>query len=72
MPDKPEYPFDRVPKLAFMFMTRGPLPFLPLWERFFRGQDENKYSIYVHSNPGVRLDYENSSVFYQRQIPSQV
>ncbi|KAL7583672.1 hypothetical protein Lser_V15G46248 [Lactuca serriola] len=71
VPDKPEYPFDRVPKLAFMFMTRGPLPFLPLWERFFRGQDENKYSIYVHSNPGVRLDFENSSVFYQRQIPSK-
>ncbi|KAI3497535.1 hypothetical protein L1887_40222 [Cichorium endivia] len=71
VPDKPEYPFDRVPKVAFMFLTRGPLPFLPLWERFFGGQDVDKYSIYVHTNPGVRLNLENTSVFYQRQIPSQ-
>ena len=31
------YPFRRVPKLAFMFLTRGPLPLAPLWECFFRG-----------------------------------
>lgn len=72
VPDKPEYPFERVPKVAFMFLTRGPLPFMPLWERFFRGQDENKYSIYVHTNPGVHLNFSKSSVFYNRQIPSQV
>ncbi|KAI3755065.1 hypothetical protein L1987_54858 [Smallanthus sonchifolius] len=71
VPDKREYPFERVPKVAFMFLTRGPLPFLMFWERFFRGQDGNKYSIYVHSNPGVPLSFPNSSVFYQRQIPSQ-
>ncbi|KVH87729.1 Glycosyl transferase, family 14 [Cynara cardunculus var. scolymus] len=71
VPNKPEYPFDRVPKVAFMFLTRGPLPLMMLWERFFRGQDENKYSIYVHTNPGVHLNVTNSSVFYNRQIPSQ-
>ncbi|KAM0036355.1 putative glycosyl transferase, family 14 [Helianthus debilis subsp. tardiflorus] len=71
VPDKPEYPFERVPKVAFMFMTRGPLPFLLFWERFFRSQDVNKYSIYVHTNPGVHLKFSNSSVFYNRQIPSQ-
>ncbi|KAK9077020.1 hypothetical protein SSX86_005355 [Deinandra increscens subsp. villosa] len=71
VPDKPEYPFRRVPKVAFMFLTRGPLPFRLLWERFFRGQDVNKYSIYVHSNPGVELVFPNSSVFYGRRIPSQ-
>ncbi|XP_076910489.1 glycosyltransferase BC10-like [Bidens hawaiensis] len=71
VPDKPEYPFERVPKVAFMFLTRGPLPFMPLWERFFRGQDENKYSIYVHTNPGVHFNISKSSVFYNRQIPSQ-
>ncbi|KAL8264925.1 hypothetical protein R6Q59_023055 [Mikania micrantha] len=71
VPEKPEYPFERVPKVAFMFLTRGPIPFLPFWERFFRGQDVNKYSIYVHMNPGVQLKFPNSSVFYKRQIPSQ-
>ncbi|GKC78341.1 glycosyl transferase, family 14 protein [Tanacetum coccineum] len=71
VPNKAEYPFERVPKVAFMFMTRGPLPFLKLWERFFKGQDVNKYSIYVHTNPGVRMNFSNSSVFYNRVIPSQ-
>nr|CAB3493365.1 unnamed protein product [Digitaria exilis] len=33
------YPFRRVPKVAFMFLTRGPLPLAPLWERFFRGHE---------------------------------
>ncbi|PWA48195.1 core-2/I-branching beta-1,6-N-acetylglucosaminyltransferase family protein [Artemisia annua] len=71
VPNKAEYPFERVPKVAFMFMTRGPLPFLKLWERFFKGQDVNKYSIYVHTNPGVRVNFSNYSVFYNRLIPSQ-
>uniref|UniRef100_A0A7N0SWG9 Core-2/I-branching beta-1,6-N-acetylglucosaminyltransferase family protein n=1 Tax=Kalanchoe fedtschenkoi TaxID=63787 RepID=A0A7N0SWG9_KALFE len=65
------YPFARVPKVAFMFLTRGPLPLLPLWERFFEGQDRNLYTIYVHANPGFDLNVSSSSVFYGRQIPSQ-
>lgn len=71
VPKKEEFPFHRVPKVAFMFLTRGPLPLLPLWERFFKGQDEMKYSIYVHAQPGFQLNVTNSSVFYGRQIPSQ-
>lgn len=64
------YPYRRVAKMAFMFLTRGPLPLSPLWERFFRG-NEGLYSIYIHSSPGYELDYSRSSVFYGRQIPSQ-
>ncbi|KAI3752634.1 hypothetical protein L2E82_24669 [Cichorium intybus] len=71
VPEKAQYPFDRMPKLAFMFLTRGPLPFMPLWERFFKGQDVKKYTIYVHTNPEFELGVSNSSVFYNRQIPSQ-
>ncbi|KAI3770437.1 hypothetical protein L6452_01570 [Arctium lappa] len=71
VPEKAHYPFDRMPKIAFMFLTRGPLPLLPLWERFFKGQDKRKYSVYVHTNPDFKLDVSNSSVFYNRQIPSQ-
>lgn len=65
------YPCDRVPRVAFMFLTRGPLPMLPLWERFFKGH-EKLFSIYVHARPGYELNVSNTSAFYGRQIPSQV
>ncbi|KAK1360360.1 Core-2/I-branching beta-1,6-N-acetylglucosaminyltransferase family protein [Heracleum sosnowskyi] len=71
VPSKTEYPYVRKPKVAFMFLTRGPLPFLPLWERFFTGQSREMYSIYVHAVPGFELDVTNTSAFYRRQIPSQ-
>ncbi|XP_028762865.1 glycosyltransferase BC10-like [Neltuma alba] len=70
VPMKEEYPYTRIPKLAFMFLTRGPLPLLPLWERFFQGHEE-LFNIYVHAPPGYTLNVSNSSVFYGRQIPSQ-
>ncbi|KAA8540315.1 hypothetical protein F0562_024122 [Nyssa sinensis] len=66
-----DYPFIRTPKMAFMFLTRGPLPLAPLWEKFFKGH-EGLYSIYIHSLPSYDANFPPSSVFYQRQIPSQV
>ncbi|KAF8051033.1 hypothetical protein N665_1813s0002 [Sinapis alba] len=69
-PRRNVYPFKRVPKLAFMFLTKGPLPFAPLWEMFFKGH-KGLYSIYVHALPDYRSDFERSSVFYRRYIPSQ-
>ncbi|XP_051151659.1 glycosyltransferase BC10-like isoform X2 [Andrographis paniculata] len=66
-----QYPFKRVPKIAFMFLTKGPLPLAPLWERFFKGH-EGLYSIYIHSLPSFEAKFSTSSVFYRRQIPSQV
>ncbi|BAF14261.1 glycosyltransferase BC10-like [Oryza sativa Japonica Group] len=64
-----EYPYQRVPKVAFLFLTRGPLPFAPLWERFFHGH-EGLYSVYVHALPEYRLNVSSSSPFHGRQIPS--
>ncbi|GMQ03615.1 hypothetical protein CsSME_00049360 [Camellia sinensis var. sinensis] len=66
-----KYPFKRVPKIAFMFLTKGPLPLAHLWERFLKGHEE-LYSIYIHSLPSFQVDFPSSSVFYKRQIPSQV
>ncbi|KAL7166423.1 hypothetical protein ACSBR2_037158 [Camellia fascicularis] len=66
-----KYPFERVPKIAFMFLTKGPLPLAPLWERFLKGH-EGLYSIYIHSLPSFQVDFPSSSVFYGRQIPSQL
>ncbi|KAK6919752.1 Glycosyl transferase, family 14 [Dillenia turbinata] len=70
VPQIKDYPFERTPKIAFMFLTRGPLPMAPLWERFFKGY-EGLYSIYVHSLPSYVADFPPSSAFYGRQIPSQ-
>lgn len=66
-----KYPFKRTPKIAFMFLTRGPLPLAPLWDRFFEG-NERLYSIYIHSSPSYEPEFEPYSPFYGRQIPSQV
>ncbi|CAM8948581.1 unnamed protein product [Rhodiola kirilowii] len=66
-----DYRFARIPKIAFMFLTKGQLPLAPLWERFCAGHEE-LYSIYVHPVPGYVGNYSSSSVFYHRQIPSQV
>ena len=71
VPIKEQFPYKRVPKVAFMFLTRGPLPMLPLWERFFYGH-EKLFSVYVHALPGYELNVSNTSAFYQRQIPSKV
>lgn len=70
IPAKKEFPYERVPKVAFMFLTRGPLPLMPLWERFFQGHDK-LFSVYVHVIPGYKLNASTTSPFYGRQIPSQ-
>ncbi|CAN6439280.1 unnamed protein product [Victoria cruziana] len=64
------YPYKRVPKVAFLFLTRGPLPLAPLWERFFKGHD-GKYSIYVHAHPSYNGTVAEGSVFHDRRIPSK-
>ncbi|KAJ7569804.1 hypothetical protein O6H91_01G096000 [Diphasiastrum complanatum] len=63
-------PLNCVSKVAFMFLTKGPLPLAPLWEAYFKG-NEDYYSIYVHTVPGYTLDVPSWSVFHGRQIPSQ-
>ena len=65
------YPFTRNPKIAFMFLTKGPLPLAPLWERFFKGY-HGLFSIYVHALPSYNEEFPPTSVFYRRHIPSQV
>ena len=58
-------------KVAFMFLTAGPLPLADLWEMFFEGH-HGFYSIYVHSHPSYVHEMPPTSVFYGRRIPSQV
>lgn len=66
-----EVPYKMEPKVAFMFLTRGPLAMAPLWEKFFKGH-EGLYSIYVHTDPSFDEPLTEDSVFYGRRIPSKV
>ncbi|KAL9230367.1 hypothetical protein vseg_005729 [Gypsophila vaccaria] len=70
VPKIERYPFERRAKIAFMFLTKGPLPLAPLWERFFSGH-ETRFSIYVHSLPSYTQEFAPNSVFYRRHIPSK-
>jgi len=70
VPKAEDFPFQRVPKVAFLFMTRGPIPFVPLWDKFFRGH-QGLYSVYVHTVPDYKLNVSKNSAFYGRQIPSE-
>ncbi|KAK7314575.1 hypothetical protein VNO77_33101 [Canavalia gladiata] len=63
-------PFKHTPKVAFMFLTKGPVLLAPLWERFFKG-NEGLYSIYVHSHPSFNETMPQTSVFHGRRIPSK-
>ncbi|KAJ9140769.1 hypothetical protein P3X46_031374 [Hevea brasiliensis] len=70
VPHIDEYPYNRTPKVAFLFLTRGRLPLAQLWEKFFKGH-EGLYSIYVHTSPEFTEVPPESSVFYNRRIPSK-
>ncbi|WOG95857.1 hypothetical protein DCAR_0415186 [Daucus carota subsp. sativus] len=70
LPKIRDFPYERVPKVAFMFLTPGSLPLSPLWEMFFKGH-EGLYSIYVHAHPSYHYNYPKNSVFYGRAIPSK-
>ena len=70
-PQRPGLPIARTPKVACMFLTVGPMPLGPVWERFFKGH-EQYYNIYVHALPDFEPQPQPSSVFFGRYIPSRV
>lgn len=57
-------------KIAFLFMTRGPLPHAILWENFFTNSTAMDFQIFVHAPPGVVLDRSTvaSPLFYGRTL----
>ncbi|GMH03147.1 hypothetical protein Nepgr_004986 [Nepenthes gracilis] len=57
------------PKIAFMFLTPGTLPFEKLWEKFFHGH-EGKFTIYVHSSQEKAVHH--SPYFIDRDVRSDV
>lgn len=72
VPKVRNYPYKRTPKVAFMFLTRGPVLMSPLWEKFFKGYN-GLFTIYVHSSDlSSNWTESEQSVFYGRRIPSKV
>ncbi|XP_073387136.1 glycosyltransferase BC10-like [Physcomitrium patens] len=61
---------SRGSKIAFMFITKGPMPFASMWERYFCGH-ENQYSIFLHAHPDYVPSLNPASPFFGRFIPSQ-
>lgn len=59
-----------VPKVAFLFILRQKIPLEPLWERFFKGVDEEQYSIYTH--PSWWTDeFPETSLFHNRSVATK-
>lgn len=71
VPMRAGFPVKRTPKVAFMFLTVGPLPLGPLWEKFFKGH-EDFFSIYVHALPNYEPKDHPTSVFFGRHVLSRV
>lgn len=54
-------------KIAFLFLTRGHIPFEQLWKEFFSFRvNSDEYTVYVHPQKGFR--FRNTSFFYRREI----
>ncbi|KAJ0447265.1 putative glycosyl transferase, family 14 [Helianthus annuus] len=62
------------PKIAFLFLARNRLPLDLVWDQFFQGENENRFSIYVHSRPGFLLNRltTRSKYFLDRQVNNSV
>uniref|UniRef100_A0A5B6Z314 Core-2/I-branching beta-1,6-N-acetylglucosaminyltransferase family protein n=1 Tax=Davidia involucrata TaxID=16924 RepID=A0A5B6Z314_DAVIN len=55
------------PKIAFLFLSPGSLPFEKLWDKFFQGH-EDKFSVYVHASKEKPVHL--SHYFINREIRS--
>lgn len=61
------------PKMAFLFLTRGPMELEMLWQLFFTDVPKELYNVYLHPAPGYRYNQTTTKtdVFVGREIPSQ-
>ncbi|XP_042031693.1 glycosyltransferase BC10-like [Salvia splendens] len=55
------------PKIAFLYLTPGALPFEKLWDKFFQGH-EGRFSVYVHASKDKPVHF--SRYFINREIRS--
>ncbi|CAI5512602.1 unnamed protein product [Closterium sp. Naga37s-1] len=70
-PSSPSAAAPPIPKIAFLFLTRGPLPLAPLWERFLRNHSAY-FSAYMHAaTPGFRVEPRVRKSLNLRAVPSK-
>ncbi|XP_070023642.1 glycosyltransferase BC10-like [Nicotiana tabacum] len=62
------------PKVAFLFLARRNLPLDFLWKSFFENADADKFSIYIHSEPGFVFNESTTrpSFFHDRQLNNSI
>lgn len=67
-------PSVQKPKIAFLFIARNRLPLVMVWDAFFQGDKENKFSIFVHSRPGFLFNKATtrSAYFLNRQVNDSI
>ncbi|XP_043707125.1 glycosyltransferase BC10-like isoform X2 [Telopea speciosissima] len=67
-------PFVQRPKIAFLFIARNRLHPDIVWDSFFQGDRENRFSIFVHARPGFTFNNATtkSAYFYGRQINESI
>lgn len=55
-------------KIAFLFMSRGPMPLEDVWREFFRWKaDEKHYKIHIHVHKGYKIP--STSFFSGKELP---
>ncbi|XP_058091911.1 glycosyltransferase BC10 [Magnolia sinica] len=66
--------FVQKPKIAFLFIARNRIPLDMVWDAFFQGEKENRFSIFVHSRPGFLLNKATtrSAFFYDHQLNDSI
>ncbi|XP_077253562.1 core-2/I-branching beta-1,6-N-acetylglucosaminyltransferase family protein [Tasmannia lanceolata] len=67
-------PSIQKPKIVFLFIARNRIALDMVWDAFFQGDTERKFSIFVHSRPGFLLNQAStgSAFFYGRQLNDSI
>ncbi|XXG79609.1 hypothetical protein AAC387_Pa09g0643 [Persea americana] len=62
------------PKIAFLFIARNRLPLDVVWDAFYKGEKEHRFSIFAHSRPGFLLNKATtkSAYFYNRHLNDSI
>ncbi|KAF6136951.1 hypothetical protein GIB67_030715 [Kingdonia uniflora] len=66
--------FSKTPKIAFLFIARNRLSLDVVWDQFFKGARELRFSVSVHSRPGFLFSKATtrSAYFYGRQLKDSI
>lgn len=66
--------FAQRPKIAFLFIARNRLPLDFVWDAFFLGDKDKRFTVFVHSRPGFLFNKATTKSLYflNRQVNDSV